>query len=447
MNMMKKLVLFFLALTLVLSVSVGALATSTIPALDNDGVNGEFTQPDKAEPQGNAVLIYKVINVFNQSSTAVNAPTITYEYTIAPATVSGLTVTDAGGSLHATQNEVTGQVKAGVGSPTISGTTDKTPTSSSTFEAGKLVLTPSVELEASASGAENKFPLKVDFTGVTWPGAGVYRYVITETTSADTKKAAGIAEAVTTKTNYMDVYVMDAEEGSGYVVYGYVLHTDNTNNITPSTSKSSKIAADDNYYTFDLTISKTLVGDNANKTHKFPFNVDFTNSEITAVIGLIQNTETGNGITATAPSNAAVSSLDVSTTNLQLADGASVTYIGIPVGVGEEKTTVTVYEINDVVGTVYGSTYKVDTGNETGYKQLSWVSDENANQSNLATVTPAAVNAHDGDSTHTIAFTNTLELISPTGVVLRIAPYALILGAGIVLLLISRRRKAVREEE
>ena len=46
-----------------------------------------------------------------------------------------------------------------------------------------------------------------------------------------------------------------------------------------------------------------------------------------------------------------------------------------------------------------------------------------------------------------IGLTNTLAEISPTGVVLRVAPYVLILGAGLALLLISRRRKTASEEE
>ena len=40
-----------------------------------------------------------------------------------------------------------------------------------------------------------------------------------------------------------------------------------------------------------------------------------------------------------------------------------------------------------------------------------------------------------------VTFTNTLQLISPTGVAMRVAPYIMMLGAGLFLLLVTRRRE------
>ena len=443
--MLKKIVSILLALTLALSVSTWAMATSAADMSGESGKIGEFQSADTPDSaKADAVIIYKTIKAYNQTSTKVNAPTITYEYTIAPGT-AGATVKDSDDtSIHANGNAVEVQVKAGPTGAKISGSPD-----GNTYTEGELALTPTVELDASAAGADNKYPLKVDLSGVTWSGAGVYRYVITESTTESAKNLAGIAEGDDTADNirYLDVYVKDGTTAGTYDIYGYVLFSE-LGNITAEdeddAGKTEGFEADD-YYTFDLTISKELKGDNANNSHQFPFNVDFTNNSVTAVIGLKQTTVEGGGITANLPANAAVSSLDVA--DLGLANGASVTYIGIPVGI-TAATTVAVYETNDVTGTVYGSTYKIDDVAPDGnYKQLTWVSDNDANKSNTATLSGLTMNAHDSKSKHTIAFTNTLELISPTGVVLRIAPYALIMIAGIALFLISRRRKTTKEEE
>ena len=46
-----------------------------------------------------------------------------------------------------------------------------------------------------------------------------------------------------------------------------------------------------------------------------------------------------------------------------------------------------------------------------------------------------------------IYFTNTLDTISPTGLVMRFAPYALILAAGIVLLVVAMKHKSRKDDD
>ena len=434
---------------------IAALGTTAFAAPEDltgtDGVIGAFTSPDTPTAQDNAVLLYKEITAYNKDASTVNAPVMEYTYTIAPGS-AGKSVKDAGGtSLHATGSAVEVQTKAGIAGATISGSVD----GGTTFTAGKLSLTNSVALTTADDGAANKFPLKVDFSGVTWPGAGVYRYVITETTAAGAKTAAGITEGGIAETLYMDVYVKDAATAGQYEIYGYVCFK--ANNDIDGTNTSSLKAAEktegfttgdsdgsgsvdadeqaDKYYTFNVEVNKTLVGDNANNSHQFPFNVDFTNDSVTANILLKQETTTGGGITATVPTASGVSSLDV--TGLKLANGAKVKYIGIPVGVSA-ATTVAVYENNDVTGTVYKSSYKIDDGDASTAKSLTWTgAGSKSDTATLSTITADT----DDDVSHIIAFTNTLEQISPTGVVLRVAPYVIILAAGIALFVISRRRR------
>lgn len=455
MKKLKKILAVALAVMMLAALSVTALASGSTPAAENmtgeNGVIGEFQSADTPVAKNNAVLLYKEITAYNKDASTVNAPAMEYSYAIAPGS-AGKSVKDAGGtSLHATGTAVEVQTKAGLAGATISGSVDGT-----NYTAGKLTLTNAVQLTTADDGAANKFPLKVDFSGVTWTGAGVYRYEITESTADGAKVAAGITDGGISNTLYLDVYVKDAAAGQ-YEIYGYVCFKadkdiDGTSNtslnaaektegfVTGDTDGSSSIDTDeqaDKYYTFNLTVSKTLVGDQAMNSHQFPFNVDFTNASVTANILLKQETVAGGGITANLPAASGVSNLDVA--DLKLANGASVKYIGIPVGVSA-ATTVAVYELNDVTGTVYKSSYSVDGGTASTAKSLTWT-DPN-NKSDIANLPTLTANADDNVS-HTIAFTNTLEIISPTGVAVRVAPFMLILAAGMMLLVLSRKsRKA-----
>ena len=455
---MKKIGAIILAM-MMMAMCATAWATE-LPTLSGDGVVGDFTQADTPVAQGNAVLLYKEITAYNKDASTVNAPVIEYSYTIEPAT-GGNTVTDAGGTaLHESGNPVTATTKAGPAGATIAGSVDGT-----TYVSGKLQLTNVVQLTTADDGYANKFPLKVDFSGVTWTGAGVYRYEITESTASGAKPAAGITDGGISETLYMDVYVKDSETAGQYEIYGYTCFKsssdiDGTSEdsmnaaqktegfVTGDTDGSGKVETDeeaDKYYTFNLEISKTLSGDQAMNTHKFPFSVDFTNDSVTANILLKQETTNGGGITANLPSAAGVSSLDVSETNLKLANGAKVKYIGIPVGV-TAATTVAVYERNDVTGTIYKSSYQIDGGTASTAKNLTWNSTGDANKSYVATLSTITMNADD-EVSHTIAFTNVLEQISPTGYVARYAPYGLMLIGGIVLLVIAKKHRKHTDEE
>ena len=448
----KKIGALVLVVVMMLSLSVAAFATEDMTG--QGGVLGEFTSADTPVAKGNSVLLYKEITAYNKDGSTVNAPAMEYSYSIAPGS-AGKTVKDAGGtSLHATGTPVEVHTKAGLAGATISGSVDGT-----NYTAGKLTLTNAVQLTTADDGYANKFPLKVDFSGVTWTGAGVYRYEISETTAAGAKTAAGITEGGIVETLYLDVYVKDAATAGQYEIYGYVCfkadnNIDGTNStsvkaaektegfVSGDTDGSGTTDADeqaDKYYTFNLKVSKTLNGDQAMNSHQFPFNVDFTNASVTASILLKQETVAGGGITANLPAAAGVSSLDVA--DLKLANGASVKYIGIPVGV-TAATTAAVYELNNVTGTIYKSSYTVDNGTASPAKSLNWT--DPTNKSDIANLPTLTANTDD-DVSHTIAFTNTLEVISPTGVTLRVAPYVLMLFAGLFLVLFTRRRKEENE--
>lgn len=451
---MKKLVALLLAAIMVMAMNA-AWASSAADMTDEAGVIGEFTAADTAMNPlpATSVIIYQEITAYNKDNKTVNAPTVTYTYTI-----TGLdgkkTVKDAGGSsLHNSGQPVS--------------VITKDATAEAATITSSLALTPETQLKASDDGTANRFPLTINFSQCTWAkGAGVYRFQIDETTDADVKKAAGITEGTTTNTRYIDVYVKD-KTGGGYEIYGYTCLTANVDidgtdasSVTAAgktegfvgsqpdegTYSSTSPSVADRYYTFNLTVGKTLVGDTFNNEHDFPFTVKFANSTVTSDIVIkLELSENGGTATTNALSAGKLSASSTGITDSErgIDHESTVMYIGIPVGV-TEATTAEVYEVNDVTGTTYLSQYSLQGATNTGDKQIVWGTGTNST-SYTATMPTITANTDDNVS-HTIQFTNTLELISPTGYVARIAPYALMLAAGVVLLLLGLKRRGKKEE-
>lgn len=416
----KRVCMAGLAAAFALALSTPAFAAATL-------TNGKVGDKNPANALDKAVTIEKELVVYNPDETTISEPYITYTYTLTSGT-AGKEITDSTG--------VKAKTKAGI----LPSTTTAT------------VQYRNSDITAAPDGASNKRTFQFDFSGVSYQAAGIYRYVITETTDVE-KNVAGITDGTISNVRYLDVYVRDAREGeTGRQIYGYVLFT-NDNNIDGQSGASSNtetqavkttgfVAATDSdgstaltadqYYTFNTTISKTLVNDSAMNTNKFPFSVDFTNATVTQNV-LLKGSHTGSANEAR-PAASAASSLDCAPS---IANGESVKYIGIPCG-----TTVAVYETNNVTGTTYKSSYKVDNGTASTGKNIGWTDADN--KSDTATLNTAV--GQKDTVAHTIAFTNELELISPTGVVMRYGPYVAMLVAGIAIFAMSRRNRAESEE-
>lgn len=427
-----------LAIVMVLSMSVTAFATSLPESLTSGKVGS-----DAGTALVRKVNIAKSLNVTNPDETVINAPAISYSYSIA-GVAAGQSITDKD-NVQAITRAVPSTL------PTLSGTAANTIawTTSDQVSASSSGTTENV----TASSTVNTKYLTVDFSSVTFSQAGVYRYVITETVlesaytnSGVTRGASGTASgtpAQYTETRYLDVYVKDTTT-AGDTIYGYVLTNANNDNIDdhsdPKVGVSSKVDCftADNYVTSNVTIGKTLTGDAFMNDHQFPFNVAFSG---TTVAYTEMKKETTVGSTTTSADMTAGAGTDF----VKIKTGDSVKYIGIPAG-----TTVAVYETNDVSGTTYKSS-ATTTGGTVGTnatnaaaKNITWTTtptayaaySEKVYNSNQASVTTT------GTATNfTEPFTNALELISPTGVVMRVAPFAIMLGVGLFLVLFSRRRK------
>lgn len=453
-NTMKKALALALAVLMMASLSVAAFAEGEAEL--TGGEVGGYTSPDSPKVQNKTLILKKELTAYNLDATQIQAPTISYTYAIT-AGDAGVNVTDAT-SDHA---DGIGALKV----PTKAGITEGVAIT------GTIEWTNAETLNADTDGEANYKDLKINFSNVVFTGPGIYRYVITET--APNYAASGVTATTGTHTRYLDVYVKAADSftnGSAaddWDIYGYVCMYENkaitpdgdttttgamkTNGFVAGTNDGTVIKAD-SYYTFNVTVSKTVVNDNyAKATHAFPFTVIFTNAAVT------QSVDISSATTGTTPDgfiDPDPAALSVGDTKgvVFIKDGASVKYIGIPNG-----TSVEVYETNDMTGVIYQvTTTLTPTGTAPNTdNSVSWgnaptvavaqAAEKEAFQSTKATIATTA--DKDDDNAYAVAVTNRLLTISPTGVSLRVAPYALMLCAGLLLVFFSRRRKAKAESE
>ena len=428
MSNWKKTCAVLLTAILILAMSVSALADGE-PTLDNHAVT----------TTNEVVRIVKEITVYNPENATVNEPTATYTYTIAAGSADKIIKDGQDPQVQApTIAGVTTGIKvASQTSPTAASGTSVTLTYSPTADA---------TLNASAAGTANEKWVEFDFSGVNFGAPGVYRYEITEEAAAYSSN--GVVEGTTGHNRYLDVYVKAAadqtvtDEADKWEVYGYALSTSDdgidANTDPKQTNKTTGFVSHtdgtedktaDQYYTFNLVVEKTVTNDPYIKStlHKFPFTITLTNTTVTANVLPIMTLS--DNASQTALSAAAIAG----TWTPSIADGASVTYVGIPAG-----TTISIKETNDVVGTTYLVTI---TGADTNPDAANVYYN---NDSSEAKVTSGATAGAAATANKTVSFDNNLQLISPTGVILRVAPYVLMLAVGVVLLVIARRKRATR---
>lgn len=285
---------------------------------------------------------------------------------------------------------------------------------------------------ANLTDADNTATIKLTTDVDSFGGKpGIYRYKITETTPLD-KAALGFATSdVTTK--YIDVYVKNVTGGT--IIYGIVMGELNTDtdgqrplknkdanfdiSYTTNNGGTPTTPGDDTPKSYDVTISKVLGNGGAEDPNEI-FTFKLTVGALAAAAGVkIPVTFTGG-----ATGDAEITLADASNTyDYSVKGGSTIKLSGMPLTLALQ-----------VVETVAGL---------DGYTTTATVTDMNNPDTATNRQASGTVKGENG----TMTITNTRTTISPTGVVLRVAPYAIMLGAGVVLFIIlkSRKNKAVEE--
>lgn len=376
-----------LAVALLLAVAAPALAVDNTPI--SYAANPTFTKR------------------LTMESADVPTPEETFTFTITPgAAIAGSTTTP---------NVLAGPQNAAGDKPSIAAVS---------FTAG----------EAKATGqAYVDKTVTIDFTDVSFTAPGVYRYVVTET--KPNPAAPGVTYDETPR--YLDVYVTSDAAGVLTINNTLILHTgiDVKPNVggdynDPDTTVKDLIVKN-TYATQKVTLSKTVTGNQGDRAKHFLFKVtisgapggtQFSVAGSSADVSLTTKPTdaatgdpTPSGATLTMP---ATGDLEA---NYYLKSGESIVIDGLAPGV--------LYTVQEVLedGEGYTTTAEVNAAGVT--------------LTNKAIPQETADDADD-----TVAYTNDRTGTVPTGILMDVAPYALLVAfAGVALLMLTRKRKVTQE--
>ena len=418
-------VLLTVAMALAMNSTVFA-APSELEENSEAGVAGNWDNADTERVQERSINLKKEIKVYNPNGSDVFAPIVTYTYTVTPVTTSK-TITDEATD-HNPNQAVTVSINDGITTNLVVTGTAAGSAGTAASAVGTLVFSNSTIWSSAAAGDVNEYDINLDFENVAFPTPGVYRYQIAETISAASYDAIAMEDGA------FDIVYLDVYVDGNLDIYGYVCLTEEAS-VTPSTSTkingfvTGSSDGADKYYTYDLVLSKDVANDTYGATNTaYPFTLTFSNPEsYTSTFTISQTVGTGStGLTSLTGLPTAWSG------DVLVADGnatvgthpGDVVIKGIPAGVD-----VNVYETNNVTGVTYSV--------ETEVNGASAASDDSV--ATGATSTAVDVNTTKIATTaqQTVLITNTLLLISPTGFVVRFAPYMLVLMGGIFLIVLG----------
>ncbi|MBR6401531.1 MAG: hypothetical protein IKS17_10000 [Firmicutes bacterium] len=292
---------------------------------------------------------------------------------------------------------------------------------------------------------------------------GVYRYKLTDATTTSDLYTAGIsrhgangADYLTTR--YLDVYVNAKSDDSGYEVSGYVLHNSNAASYSETGKSSGYIEGDgngyDSYRNYATMLKKVVTGAMGDKTHSFTFDISLNNNGkpyYYAVYPIDDNSERGPRLADNDSRWQYVAAGDTGLTQVSLKHNDALVIRGLnphaTFNYTEHNNTLETYMVKanyikdnttenepdetffDFTGVASGGTVSLSA---TPVHVCNY---ETANNSSSVTGTVA------DESRRFCKFTNKLDAVSPTGIILRFIPFIILAAfAGLLFMLAGKTK-------
>jgi len=435
MNRNKKIKSFLPKAGLTAMMAVTALASIGAPVFAAAGTNyGTTIEGTKTTTFDKFLVMDKQANVpnatFTYAVTAGNAKTYSVAdkkfQVLAGVDANKITMAGVGGTPEAAAAANTIVFRQGDGSDTHDATKD--------------------EYVKDIDTTKQKYAMKtatLDFSAVQFTEPGVYRYVITE---------SGTNQGITNDadlTRVLDVYVNDASadvDGAftkKLTIAGYVLHSNE--NDEPDVAAGDNFGSTgayvatksqgftNSYDTSDLTLRKQVTGNQASRDKYFEFTLNIAaaqpNTKYDVVIDEADATTGTNA--ATIKANAGKANVTSITT-----DDAGKATQKFYLQHGQQVT---------VQGLAKDTTYAV-TENTEDYKSTANTKDTPVVDTKADTEA-APVDGTIVSTDLTTGFLNTRDGVIPTGVIMAVAPFAVVTilgGAGVVTMVMKKNKK---EEE
>ncbi|MDB7989066.1 hypothetical protein PND92_06345 [Faecalicoccus pleomorphus] len=266
--------------------------------------------------------------------------------------------------------------------------------------------------------------IALDFSGITFTEAGIYRYVITEadyTVNDNSQLTNALPQTTANKTRNVDVYV--EQDGDAYKIKGYVVSktSDSTGKDAGFTEEKTEGNVDPTkssvYSTYDVTLTKKVDGVLTNNAG-YSFTITLPTDD-NGTYGYQKNSDSATTVETTNGNN---------THTVTLAKNDTIKIQGLPVG-----ATIDIAE--DHVEGFKLPTITVDDAakemtNDDGAKKWKY-SGVGSNDANNDATDVVITNKTENDS-----------ILPPTGILMTIAPFAAMVGLGAALIaLFAKKRK------